>query len=129
MNLYKTRTFSRLTQKYEVPDDALQAAVEEMRKGIIHARLGGGLYKQRVALDGRGKRGGSRVLIAANLNDKWFFLYCFLKKDTDNLKEDEEQVYKALARFFLGMSEIDITKAIREGVLEVIEGHENDTQE
>jgi len=64
MNLYKTRPFSRLARKAGITDDALKNAVEEMRKGIIHADLGDNVYKQRVAIPDRGKRGGSRVIVA-----------------------------------------------------------------
>ena len=55
MNLYKTRPFSRLAKKAGITDDALKATVDEMRKGIIHADLGGNVYKQRVSCSGVGQ--------------------------------------------------------------------------
>jgi len=57
MSLYKTRPFARIAKKARITDAALKAATEEMRKGIIHAALGGNVYKQRVAIPGQGKRG------------------------------------------------------------------------
>jgi hypothetical protein len=42
----------------------LCAAVEEIASGLIEADLGGHVLKKRVALAGRGKSGGARVLIA-----------------------------------------------------------------
>jgi hypothetical protein len=35
-----------------------------MEQGLIDADLGGGLFKKRIALPGRGKSGGARTLIA-----------------------------------------------------------------
>ena len=36
---------------------------------------GGGLYKKRMALAGRGKRGGARTIVAYNKGDVFFFVY------------------------------------------------------
>jgi hypothetical protein len=44
-----------------------------MERGLIDANLGGGIIKKRVALPGRGKRGGARTLVATNSANRWFF--------------------------------------------------------
>jgi putative transcriptional regulator len=49
---------------------ALSNAVNEMANGLVDADLGGGVFKKRVALPGKGKRGGVRTLLATNLKDK-----------------------------------------------------------
>ncbi len=54
-------------------------AVSEMERGLVDADLGGGVVKKRVALPGRGKRGGARTLVATNRGDRWFFVYGFEK--------------------------------------------------
>lgn len=120
MSLYKTRPFSRLARKYGLSDEALKKAVAEMRRGIIHANLGGNVYKQRVALAGCGKSGASRVIIAANLQDRWIFIHCFLKKDQANISRDEEAAFKDFARIYLGLTENVIQDAVDRGVLEVL---------
>lgn len=124
MSVYKTRPFSRLAKKYGLSDEALKKAVAEMRRGIIHANLGGNVYKQRVALDGRGKSGGSRVIIAANLRDRWFFIHCFLKKDLANISRDDEAAFKDFAHIYLGLAEKVIQDAVDKGVLEVLDEDE-----
>lgn len=53
-------------QKTELDDRILLDAVDEMERGLIDADLGGGVYKKRIALPGRGKRGSTRTLIATN---------------------------------------------------------------
>ena len=120
MSLYKTRPFARIAKKAGITDAALHAAVEEMRKGIIHADLGGNVYKQRVALPGRGKRGGSRVIVAANLQDRWICVHCYLKKDQDDIAPDEELAFKEFARVYLSLSGEALQTAVERGILEEI---------
>jgi hypothetical protein len=120
MSLYKTRPFARIVKKAGITDAALKAAVAEMRKGIIHADLGGNVYKQRVPVPGRGKRGGSRVIVAANLQDRWVFVHCYLKKDRDDIALDEKIAFKEFARVYLGLSGEALQLAVERGVLEEI---------
>ena len=91
-----------------------------MRKGIVHADLGGNVYKQRVAVPGRGKRSGSRVIVAANLEDRWIFVHCYLKNDRDNIEPDEEIAFKEFARVYLGLSVKAFQTAVERGILEEI---------
>jgi hypothetical protein len=120
MSLYKTRPFSRLARKAGITDHALKGAVEEMRKGIVHADLGGNVYKQRVALPGRGKRGGRRVIVAADLLDRGIFVHCYLKGDKADISSDEEYAFREFARVYLHLSGETIRTAVERGVLEVI---------
>lgn len=75
----KTKHFARWMKKTELTDESLCSAVDEMQQGLIDADLGGNLYKKRVGLANRGKRGGARTLLATNLDNRWF-LYMVLKK-------------------------------------------------
>jgi hypothetical protein len=120
MSLYKTRPFARIAKKAGITDAALKAAMDEMREGIIHADLGGNVYKQRVALPGRGKRGGSRVIVAANLQDRWIFVHCYLKNDQGDIAPDEELAFKEFARIYLGLSGEALQTAVERGILEKI---------
>lgn len=97
-----------------------------MRNGIIHANLGGSVYKQRVAIEGRGKRGGSRVIVAANLRDRWIFVHCYPKNDRDNISHDEETAFKEFARIYLNLSDETMQAAVERGILEVL--YDDETQ-
>ncbi len=77
--IFRTRTFTRWMGKAGLTDDDLCQAVTEMVAGLIDADLGGHVVKKRVALAGRGKRGGARTIVATNLADRWFFLFGFGK--------------------------------------------------
>ena len=78
--IFKTRTFSRWSRKAGVRADALSKAVDEMTRGLIDADLGGYVFKKRVPVPGRGKRGGARTIVGSNRGDRWFFLYGFERR-------------------------------------------------
>ena len=88
-----------------------------MERGLIDADLGGNLYKQRVALPGRGKSGSTRTIIATRFAGVLFFLYGFEKNDRDNISAKELALYQCLAHGFLDMTEGQIITALAEQVL------------
>ena len=81
----------------------LRVAVAEMEEGLIDADLGGHVYKKRVALQGRGKRGGARTLLAYRIGKKAFFMYGFSKNELDNIDDKELKALKQLAALALHM--------------------------
>lgn len=117
MRAFKTRTFQRWASKSGMTDAALLDALDQMERGLIDADLGGHLYKQRVALPGRGKSGSTRTIIATQFAGVLFFLYGFEKNDRDNISAKELVLYQRLARGFLDMTEDQITTALMEQVL------------
>lgn len=87
--VFKTRHFSRWLRKSDLTDASLCAAVNEMVAGLIDAELGGDVVKKRVALPGRGKRGGARTLVATRKGSRWFFVYGFEKNERANITSTE----------------------------------------
>jgi len=81
--VFKTRHFDRVIKS--IDDRNLCAAVEEMIHGLIDADLGGHILKKRVALSGKGKRGGARTLVATRKADRWFFVFGFAKNEKANI--------------------------------------------
>jgi hypothetical protein len=73
----KHRTEAEWASNEGLDDVALESAVEEMERGLIDARLGGEVVKKRVAMPGRGKRGGVQTLVAFRQGDKAFFVFGF----------------------------------------------------
>lgn len=98
-------------------DAALIAAMAQMERGLIDADLGGNLFKQRVALQGRGKSGGTRTLIATRFAGVLFFLYGFEKSERDNISARELALYQRLARELLGLTEKQMAIALAGQVL------------
>ncbi|HTB22485.1 MAG TPA: type II toxin-antitoxin system RelE/ParE family toxin [bacterium] len=118
--VFKTRNFSKWSEKTGLPDEALCRAFGEMVRGLTDADLGGGVVKKRVPLPGRGKRGGARALIATNKNDRWFFVFGFEKKERENIQADELEGLQTMARDLLGLPEARLESSLREGILEEI---------
>ena len=115
--VFKTRTFARWSRKAPVPDATLCAAVVEMSAGLVDADLGGRVYKKRVAMPGRGKSGGSRVLIGSNLGTRWFFLFGFQKHERATIDYRELAALQKAASVFLAMDQRALDGAIGAGEL------------
>jgi hypothetical protein len=107
-------------RKSELVDAALCAAVEEMKQGLIDADLGGGIVKKRVAVSGRGKRGGTRVVVATNKGDRWFFVFGFEKSRRDNVTAHELDALQKLAADLLIRSTAQLDLAVKDGALQEI---------
>lgn len=118
--VFKTKTFRRWSRKAGIGDEMLCAAVEEMMQGLIDADLGGRVFKKRVPVPGRGKRGGARTIAGSNLQDRWFFIYGFEKKDRETLDPRELAALQAIAAALLSMDPKLLEKGVAEGKLEEI---------
>jgi hypothetical protein len=128
--LLLTRVFDRWRRKAKVADSVLSHAVAEMRRGLVDADLGGGLFKKRIPLPGRGKRGGARTLLATNRGGRWIFLIGYAKNERHDITPDETQALRVLARDLLSASESQLMQSIADGALQEIEYEtENPPQE
>lgn len=114
--LFKTKTFNRWSSA-EVTDQALCKAVTEMKQGLVDAILGGNVFKKRVAIAGRGKRGGARTLIATRMQDRWFFVFGFNKNERDNISSDELKFLQQLASDLLSLNDQQLEIALKAGEL------------
>ena len=92
-----------------------------MNQGLVDAHLGGHVVKKRVALPGRGKRGGGRTLLAFKQGDKAFFVYGFAKNERANISAKELRALKLLAKELLNYPAGSLTTAINAGELIEIE--------
>ena len=81
------------------------------------------MYKKRIALPGRGKRGGARTLIAYRSGQAVFFMYGFPKNERANIENEELKALRFLAKELLGYSPQQLTKAVESG--ELIEVNDN----
>lgn len=112
MRVFKTRSFERWASKASVTDAMLSNMVEQMERGLIDADLGGNLFKQRLALPGRGKSGGARTIVATRFAGMLVFLYGYEKSERDNIAKRELQLYQEIARVLLAMTEDEVAIAI-----------------
>ena len=122
MRIFKTRHFTKWTRKSGLTDDLLVQAVTEMQQGLIDANLGSGLFKKRIGIAGRGKRGGVRTLVATNKGDRWFFVYGFEKNVVDNISSKAVAGLQDLASDLLSLDDSQLNAAVEKEVIEEI-GH------
>jgi hypothetical protein len=118
--VFKTRHFARWMRKTDLADAALCEAVGEMVDGLIDADLGGDVVKKRVALPGRGKRGGARTLVATRKASRWFFVFGFEKNEKANVTPTELEALQTLAGSLLGLSGAELDLAVEDGALQEI---------
>ena len=121
MKAFKTKAFAKWANSEGLDDVALASAVEEMEGGLIDAQLGGDVVKKRVALPGRGKRGGARTLVVFRQGDKAFFVFGFAKNERANVSKDELKALKLLAKELLNYPVTSLDFAVRSGELIEIE--------
>lgn len=114
MRVFKTKWFARWARKERLNDAALRNSVQEMEDGLIDAKLGDFIYKKRMALPGRGKRGSTRTILAFKAKDKSFFIFGYAKNDRENIGSDELRQLKILASEFLDYSDEELKLALKE---------------
>ncbi|HED15788.1 MAG TPA: type II toxin-antitoxin system RelE/ParE family toxin [Gammaproteobacteria bacterium] len=124
MRIFKNRWFQKWAAKEGLSDEALRAAVKEMEDGLIGAELGGHVVKKRVALPGRGKRGGTRTLVIYQQANKAFFVYGFAKNERTNISTKQLKALRLLATQLLGYTSPTLAKATKAG--ELIEVNKDD---
>jgi len=124
MRIYKTRWFETWATDEDVSDQSLLDTIGEMEKGLKGAVLGGSLYKKRIAIEGRGKRGGKRVIIAFIEHKKVFFVYGFSKNETENIEKKQEKSLKEVSKRLLSYTDKEIQYAVKEGVLFEVKKYE-----
>lgn len=112
MRIFKTKWVHRWAAKEGLNDASLRAAVDEMRHGLVDADLGGGVFKKRVALPGRGKSGSVRTLLAFKQGRHVFFVYGFAKSVRANITAAELKALRRLADELLGYGDTRIDKAL-----------------
>lgn len=122
--VFKTRVFANFAARARLSDANLCDAVEQMRRGLTGASLGGGLIKQRIARPGAGKSGGFRTIVAFQFERHTFFVYGFAKNERDNIRDDELDELKKLAKSLLGADENGLQTALKLGQLIEVECNE-----
>lgn len=126
MRVFKTRVFDRWARKAGVTDTALLKATADIERGLIDADLGGNLFKQRVALPGRGKSGSTRTLLATRFVGTLYFLFGFEKKDRDNITQRELGIYQSLASTLVVLGNDQIEAALKANELMEVQHESND---
>lgn len=120
MKVFKNAWFGRFARKEKISADALWDAVERAENGQIDADLGGGVIKQRIARPGEGKSRGYRSIVIFRKGELSFFVYGFSKSELGNIREDEEEQFKKMARHVLSLTEAQLNELVANGQFEEV---------
>jgi hypothetical protein len=125
MRIFKTKWFARFARHEQITDVGLSEAIGRAERGLIDADLCGGLIKQRVARQGKGRSGGYRTIIAYRAKHRAVFLLGFAKSDRENIEPDELIFLRELAGNWLAAGAAKIQGELENGnLLEVENGEE-----
>jgi hypothetical protein len=115
VRIFQNHTFAQFARKNRIPLVAICKAARELSSGLIHANLGGGVFKQRIARAGEGKSGGFRSVLFFRENQRTFFILGFAKKDRANLTADEVDALKKFAKELLSYDDAQINLSLSKG--------------
>lgn len=107
-------------------DRDLREAVKRAELGKVDADLGGGVIKQRIARPKEGKSGGFRAIVLFRSGRTAFFVYGFAKRRRDNIRPDELEGFKLLAKEMFGYDDAALAKALKSGTLKEVRGDEQE---
>lgn len=115
LKIFKNAWFVRFSRKERISAEALWDAVLRAENGQIDADLGGGVIKQRIARPGEGKSKGYRGIVLFRKGEKSFFVYGFSKSELGNIREDEEELFKKMAKHVLSLTDAQLGELIANG--------------
>ena len=120
MKKYMTKAFAKWAADQNLPPDELLSAINEVIDGVFEANLGGHLYKKRIRFKGKGKSGSGRTIICYKSDSRACFLFGFAKNTKSSLGRSELKAFKAVAKSFLGFSNVELKMVLNSGdVVEV----------
>ncbi|MCC5813127.1 MAG: type II toxin-antitoxin system RelE/ParE family toxin [Leptospira sp.] len=110
--IFKTSVFHKWLKKSNLKDEDLCNSIDELKKGLLDAKLGKNIIKKRIAIPGKGKRGGARTILATNHKSRWFFIYGFEKSVASNVNQTELNALGELASDLLALDDDQLDIAI-----------------
>lgn len=124
MKTYKTAWFVRFARKEGISDASLRDAIDRAEQGVVDADLGGGVIKQRIARAGEGKSGGWRSIVLFRRHGKAFFVFGFAKNTQANIRTDELEQFKKMAKHVLALSDQQVADLVAKKQFEEVANHD-----
>lgn len=120
MRIFTTKWFTRFSKKKDIANSSLCGAVADVENGYFDADLGGGVYKQRLARQGKGKSGGFRIIVCLRKGERTFIVYGFSKSEQANVSPEETVAFKKMAEHLFTLTDTQIDLLIQDGELREI---------
>ncbi|GBU26619.1 hypothetical protein R84B8_00129 [Treponema sp. R8-4-B8] len=115
MRVFKYTWFNRFASKEGITDRELLEIVDQLEADQADAKLGGDVYKVRIARQGEGKSSGHRVIVYFRNEHRTFFVYGFSKNDRGNISEKELKSFKRDAKNRLSFTDEQIKVHLQNG--------------
>lgn len=120
MRVFTNTWFGRFAKREKIPATALLKAAKRAENGQIDADFGGGVIKQRIARPGEGKSKGYRSIVLFRKGERCFFVFGFAKSEIDNIRGDEEEQFKKMAKWVLALTDAHLSVLIANGQFEEV---------
>ena len=120
MQVLKNAWFGRFARKEKISAATLLDAAQRAENGQIDADLGGGVIKQRIARPGEGKSKGYRSIVLFREGERCFFVFGFPKSELGNIRDDEEEQFKKMAKQVLALTDAQLSVLIANGQFEEV---------
>lgn len=104
--VFKTAKFSKDARKARIQDAELCEAIRQVMAGQADD-LGGGVFKKRL------NDNMHRAIVLAKGGRYWVYEYLFAKKDRANIEDDELVAFRALAKAYAGLTDVQIADLLR----------------
>jgi len=112
VRIFKNKAFNKWTKGEGLDDQCLFDAALEVADGVVEASLGQKVFKKRVALEGRGKRGGSRTIVAFQQGNHLFYILGFAKNERSTVKNKELKDLQDLAKVYFALTDRQLDEAV-----------------
>ena len=122
MEVFKYRDFSKWAKRIGISDLQLRETILEMERGLVGDRIGAHVYKKRLSLGARGKRGGVRLIVLFKATELAVFLYGYAKNDKSDLCQEEEEFLRTFAYELIRLEKSGKQKWIQQGLLSQLIG-------
>lgn len=113
MRILKTPQFHKWQKKTSISDFDLIKAIREIESGLVDAKLGGDVYKKRLAVDGGGKSSGARTIVAVKSETRSVYIVGYFKNEMDNISKKELGLVKSIAKALLAATDEEIDHKIQ----------------
>jgi len=100
MRIFKNKVFDKWARGQGIKITTLRDIADEMTEGNAGSSLGKKIYKKRIALAGRGKRGGARAIIGFVSGGNLFFMHGYAKNVQSDVTLDEKKALQELAAIY-----------------------------
>src|SRR4051794_39475574 len=105
--IFKTAWFGKAARKAGIADEEVCRAVAQAMHGQADD-LGGGVFKTRL------NKNMHRGIILAKSGRHWFCEYVFAKKDRGNIRDDELEAFRRLAKSYERLTDHQLARLLDE---------------